>query len=77
MKNVLISAAVAALALAAGTASASFIPPHVSTVVTHCGQVSAVYVTSKTGFQRFEGPVAIEMSRKVPFNLYVESGCGK
>lgn len=58
-------------------ARASWIPPHHPTVITRCGQVTTVFTSTRTGFLRHTGADAIRIANKVPFNLRVESGCGK
>lgn len=58
-------------------AHASWIPPRHATVITRCGQVTAVYTSTRAGFQRHTGADAIRIANKIPFNLRVESGCSK
>jgi hypothetical protein len=62
----------------AGVAVASDIPPNVTTVVTKCGTPVAVYVTTRKGFAKYDGPVQVAaLAAKTPYNLRVEAGCNR
>lgn len=69
---------IGALAMTIGTVAyaSCCIPPHQRPlVVTSCGKVEAVYVMTKKGFARHDGPIAIRMAQYVPPNQRVDSGC--
>lgn len=64
------------LLMAALHVQASVLPPHrPPTVITHCGQVTTVFTTTKTGYVKHIGADAIRIANKVPYNLRIESGC--
>lgn len=66
---------VAALAVAPAAKASCCIPPRHPIVVTSCGKVEAVYVTTKTGFTRYDGPIAVRYAQYVPLNQRIDSGC--
>lgn len=67
---------IVALLATVSTAYASCcIPPKHPLVVTSCGKVAAVYVTTKKGFLKYDGPIAVRMAQYVPLNQRVDSGC--
>lgn len=76
MKMLLLALAATMAATAATSAQASCcIPPKHPLVVTSCGKVEAVYVTTKKGFLKYDGPIAVRMAQYVPLNQRVDSGC--
>lgn len=65
----------AALTIAGAASASCCIPPRHATVVMSCGKVEAVYVTTKRGFAKYDGPVAVRYAQYVPLNQRVDSGC--
>lgn len=80
MRNGLATAsllAVVALIVGSAAYASCCIPPRHALVVTSCGHVEAVYVTTKKGFLKYDGPIAVRMAQYVPSNKRVDSGCAK
>jgi hypothetical protein len=68
-------ALVGAFGMVSAARASCCIPPQHPIVVTSCGKVAAVYVTTKTGFAKYDGPIAVRYAQYVPLNQRIDSGC--